>query len=393
LLTGSSPAILGAPLAIVKGKEHIGDVEARLDRFTAGRRELAIPHPSGKLVCVACAHRCKLADGARGVCLVRGRQGDSLTVPWGYTAGVAVDPIEKKPFFHFLPGARALSFGMLGCDLHCSYCQNWFTSQSLRDPRASEGVVPVAPADLVTACLRHGCDVMTSTYNEPLITAEWAHDVFVEARAAGIRTTFVSNGHATPEVLDYLAPVLDAYKVDLKAHDPKTYLSLGGKLQAVLDGIRNLVSRGIWCEVVTLVIPGLNDSDAELQRIAAFLADSSPDIPWHVTAFHPDYKMTDPPPTPAATLLRGVEIGRKAGLRYVYAGNLPGLVGDHEETHCPQCGAVLLRRFGFTVEERRITAEGCCPGCGLAIPGVWSKAAPPHRQQPGPAFAAAPTSG
>ena len=348
-------------------------METRLDRFTAARAELAVPHPSGKLVCVACAHRCKLGDGARGVCLVRGRTGNALFVPWGYTAGVAVDPIEKKPFFHLLPGSRALSFGMLGCDLHCAYCQNWYTSQALRDPAASEVAQKVTPEELVAAAIEHRCAVITSTYNEPLITAEWAHDIFELARKAGITTSFVSNGHATPEVLDYLAPVIDACKVDLKSFSPKTYTALGGKLQAVLDTIAGLVERGIWVEVVTLVVPGLNDSPEEMKGIASFVAGVSPDIPWHVTAFHPDYQMTDPPATPAVTLQTGAEIGRAAGLRYVYAGNLPGSVGTLEDTRCPSCGTTLVRRAGFTVLDVRLAPDGTCPSCGAAVAGVWSR--------------------
>jgi len=357
---------------------HIGGMETRLDRFVMARSDLVLPHRSGKLVCVACAHRCKLAAGGRGVCLVRARNGETLAVPWGYTAGVAVDPIEKKPFFHFLPGARALSFGMLGCDMHCAYCQNWFSSQTLRDSASSEQTLPASPDGLVAAALDHGCSAITSTYNEPLITAEWAHDVFVPARAAGLRTTFVSNGHATPEVLDYLAPVLDACKVDLKCFDARTYLSLGGKLQAVVDTIRGLVARDIWVEVVTLLVPGLNDSDAELSAVAAFLAEVSPDIPWHVTAFHPDYRMTEPPPTPEATLRRAAAIGRNAGLHFVYAGNLPGRTGDLEDTRCPSCGGTVVRRIGFTVRENTVTGDGRCPSCGAVLPGLWSSAAALH---------------
>ena len=351
---------------------QIAGVETPLDRLTAARGELAREHPSGKLVCVACAHRCKLSDGARGVCLVRARRGDLLSVPWGYTGGVAVDPIEKKPFFHVLPGERALSFGMLGCDMHCAYCQNWVTSQTLRDPAASERTAPATPEQLVAAALEHGCTVITSTYNEPLITAEWAHDVFTLARPAGLKTTFVSNGHATAEALDYLAPVLDACKVDLKAFSQKTYAALGGKLAAVLDTIRGLVARRIWVEVVTLVVPGLNDSDAELSDLAGFLAGVSADIPWHVTAFHPDYQMTDPPPTPAATLLRAAAIGRRAGLRFVYAGNLPGRTADLENTRCPGCAATLVRRRGYTILENRVTGVGTCPGCRRSVPGLWA---------------------
>ena len=346
-----------------------------LDRLTQGRSELVQSHRSGKLVCVACAHRCKLADGARGVCLVRSRSGGAMRVPWGYTAGVAVDPIEKKPFFHLLPGSRALSFGMLGCDLHCAYCQNWFTSQSLRNPAASQKAVPVQPATLVAAALEHRCSVLTSTYNEPLITAEWAHDIFAAARAEGLVTSFVSNGHATTEVLDYLAPVLDACKVDLKSFDRTTYRSLGGTLAAVCDTIASLVERGVWTEVVTLVVPGFNDSPDELHAMASFLAGISADLPWHLTAYHPDYEMTDPPPTSAATLAAAAAIGRSAGLRFVYAGNLPGRLGDLENTSCPECGATLVERVGFSVRSLRLTVEGRCPDCSTVIPGRWGSVA------------------
>ena len=345
--------------------------------LAALRRELASPHASGKLVCLACAHRCKLADGASGICQVRSRRGDALAVPWGYAAGVAVDPIEKKPFFHFLPGSHALSFGMLGCDLHCSYCQNWLSSQMLRDPRARAGATPVAPGELVRAALEHGCATITSTYNEPLISAEWARDVFALGRAEGLRTTFVSNGHATPEVLDFLAPVLDGMKVDLKSFSRSTYHELGGRLEAVLETIRELPRRAIWTEVVTLVVPSLNDSDAELTAIAEFLASVSVDIPWHVTAFHPDYRLTEPSPTPAATLVRAAAIGARAGVRYVYAGNLPGRTGSLEDTRCPGCGATVVRRQGFSVLANEVTAEGRCRNCRAAIPGRWPGAVDP----------------
>lgn len=345
---------------------------------TARRSELARPLGTGRLGCVACAHRCNLAPGGRGVCLMRQRDGDALLVPWGYAAGVAVDPVEKKPFYHLLPGARALSFGMLGCNFHCSFCQNWTSSQVGRDPQAVARVQPVRPEELVAAAAAHGCRVVTSTYNEPLISAEWAFDVFTLARAAGLVTSFVSNGHATPEVLDYLAPVLDAMKVDLKAFDPATYAALGGSLAAVQETIRTLFARNVWVEVVTLVVPGLNDSDRELAGIAAFLAGVSPDIPWHATAFHPDYELTDRPPTPLASLVRAVEHGRAQGLRFVYAGNLPGRTGDLEDTRCPACETTLVRRSGFAVLENRVTAGGRCPGCGAAIPGRFTGAAPPR---------------
>jgi pyruvate formate lyase activating enzyme len=344
---------------------------AGLDATTVLRRDLVAELPSGKLECRACAHRCKLGEGRRGVCLVRSREGDSLRVPWGYVAGLAVDPIEKKPFFHVVPGGRALSFGMLGCDLHCSYCQNWLTSQSLRDERAVTRVHPADPSELVAAALDRGCRVLVSTYNEPLITAEWAVEIFRHARAAGLITGFVSNGHATAEVLTYLQPVTDLYKVDLKSFRESSYRSLGGRLQAVLESIAELHRLGLWLEVVTLVVPGFNDEDEELADIAGFLAAVSPDIPWHVTAFHPDYRMADRDRTSAVTLARARRIGHDNGLRYVYAGNLPGELHGGEDTHCPSCDATLVRRRGFSVLEDRIGGTGQCPECGTEIAGRW----------------------
>ncbi len=370
--------IVGHPPATVKAVAYTCDMATQPHLPTSRRRELARPHPSGKLQCVACAHRCLLAPGGRGVCLQRRREGDVLAVPWGYAAGVAVDPIEKKPFFHLLPGARALSFGMLGCNFHCSFCQNWTSSQFGRDPEAEAGARPVRPEELVAAATAHDCTVITSTYNEPLISAEWAFDIFTLAKRAGLLTSFVSNGHATPEVLDYLAPVLDAMKVDLKAFDAATYQALGGKLEAVLDTIRGLWSRGTWVEVVTLVVPGLNDGDEELNGMAGFLAGVSRNLPWHVTAFHPDYEMSDRPATPAVSLRRAAEAGRAAGLRFVYAGNLPGRTAELEHTRCPACDATLVRRLGFGVQEQRVTPEGRCPDCGASIPGRWALHVPPR---------------
>ncbi len=346
--------------------------KTKLDSLTRAVNDLARIHPSGKLVCVACAHRCKLAEGAHGICRVRFREDGSLHVPWGYTAGAAVDPIEKKPFFHVLPGSGALSFGMLGCDMRCEFCQNWFTSQTFRDPRAATHAHPVEADELVEAAVSSGSASVVSTYNEPLITSEWARSIFEKARARGLRTGYVSNGHATPEVLAYLAPVLDMYKVDLKAFRKTTYRRLGGRLFAVLETIRALHRMGIWTEVVTLIVPGLNDDPVELKEMAAFIASVSPDIPWHVTAFHPDYRMTGRGPTPARTLATARDIGFQAGLHFVYAGNLPGSVPHGEDTLCPACGTVLVRRRGFAVLENRIGSDGRCPACGHTTPGLWT---------------------
>lgn len=339
--------------------------------------QLTEKHPSGKLRCLACAHRCLLGPGMSGVCKVRFNDGTTIRVPWGYAAGVHVDPIEKKPFFHFLPGSGALSFGMLGCNFKCDYCQNWLTSQTLRDPDADllrYGERPfreVRPEDLVETALAYGARVVTSTYNEPLITSEWAAEIFRLGKERGLKSTYVSNGFATPEVLDFLSPVLDGMKVDLKSMREESYRRLGGRLKEVLETIRELHRRGIWTEIVTLVVPGFNDSPAELREIARFIASVSPDIPWHVTAFHSDYKMSDVPSTRPEQLHTAVNIGKEEGLRYVYAGNIPGAVGDSENTRCPGCGALLIRRRGFAVLEDRVTPSGKCPQCGYAIAGVW----------------------
>jgi len=323
-----------------------------------------------KVVCFACGHRCRILPGHRGVCRVRFNEGGKLFVPYGYVSGLQVDPIEKKPFFHALPGARALSFGMLGCDLHCAYCQNWITSQALRDERALGDASPVTPERLVELALEHGAKVVTSTYNEPLITAEWAAAVMRLARQHGLRGSFVSNGHGTREVLEYLRPFVDLFKVDLKSFRQSSYRELGGVLDRVLETIGNLVELGFWVEVVTLVVPGFNDSETELRDIARFLRGVSADIPWHVTAFHSDYRMMDRTATPASTLRRAREIGLEEGLRYVYAGNLPGMLEDAEDTRCHSCGELLVERFGFRVLTCRIS-QGRCPRCQTVIPGIW----------------------
>jgi pyruvate formate lyase activating enzyme len=328
--------------------------------------------PDGRLRCHACGHCCPLPDGAIGVCKVRFNDHGRLMVPWGYVGGVQCDPIEKKPFFHAQPGALAYSFGMLGCDLHCSYCQNWVTSQALRDPAAVAPPLEASPEQLVRDAVRLGARVMVSTYNEPLITSEWAVAVFKEARTAGLTTGYVSNGNGTPQVLEYLRPWVDLYKVDLKSFDDPHYRQLGGRLEPILDTIRRLHAMGFWVEIVTLLIPGFNDSRDELLRLTSFVAGVSPDIPWHVTAFHGDYRMTDPPNTTADMLLAAAAIGRDAGLRYVYAGNLPGQVGSLEDTRCAACAETLVARHGYHIRSYRITPEGACPSCAAPVPGRWS---------------------
>ena len=338
--------------------------------------------PNDWVHCYACGHDCRIPPGRPGVCKVRYNEAGVLRVPTGYVGALQVDPVEKKPFFHALPGSTALSFGMLGCDYHCGYCQNWLTSQVLRDPAALSPPTDVTPKDLVRLARKHDAAILTSTYNEPLITSEWAVEVFAEARQAGLVTSYVSNGNATPRVLDYLKPWVDLYKVDLKGFDDRHYRSLGGRLDTVLEAIRGIHDRGFWLEVVSLLIPGFNDSDSEITGMAEFLASGDPAIPWHVTAYHDDYKMEGRGGTPAATLVRAAAIGRNAGLHYVYAGNLPGRVGDLENTRCPSCRTLLVERIGYHILSNRMTGPNC-PDCGSAIPGRWTH----------PVRAAAPRSG
>jgi AmmeMemoRadiSam system radical SAM enzyme len=538
--------------------------------------------PNGRVRCFACGHRCLIPPGLDGVCRVRFNEDGVLKVPWGYVGALQLDPVEKKPFFHALPGSRALSFGMLGCDYHCGYCftgdtvvvtdegpttfaelfascertetradaelafpedrrvvaasgrlrrlrgvvrhryrgelvtirpfylaplrctpdhriyattdpalppalvsakdisadhylavphhlpaelvptlelvaaasvaattigsigrtgartalmeddgphpviercvvsagdnylvpvrgvgreaydgdvynmevegehsylagflavsncQNWVTSQALRDPSAVARPQEITPKELVRLAHEHQARIVTSTYNEPLITSEWAVAVFKEARAAGLVCSYVSNGNGTPEVLDYIKPWVSLYKVDLKSFRDRHYRELGGTLDRVLWTIRALHEKGFWVEIVTLTISGFNDSDEELRDIARFLVSVSPDIPWHVTAFHGDYKMTKPENTNVATLLRAAEIGAAEGLRFVYAGNLPGQVGKWENTYCPGCGELLIERYGFRVLRNRV-ADGRCPKCARTIPGFWKMPAAGRR--------------
>jgi pyruvate formate lyase activating enzyme len=344
-----------------------------LDELTAPA-ELAVPQADGSVRCTACGHRCLVRTGRRGVCQVRFHDGQGLRVPWGYVAALNADPVEKKPFYHLMPGSIALTFGMLGCDFHCGYCQNWLTSQALRDPASDESayfVRKISPEQVIEVARRSGADVIASSYNEPLITSEWAVAVFKLAAQAGIKCIYVSNGNATPEVLEYLRPHLSGMKIDLKSMQDKNYRQLGGVLKNVLDTIQRVKEMGLWLEVVTLVVPGFNDSNEELWEMARFLLSVSPDIPWHVTAFHSDYHMQETPNTPAKTLLRAADIGREAGLRYVYAGNLPGRVDEYENTFCPKCRASLVERTGYFIHAVRVTKEGKCPKCGERVSGVW----------------------
>jgi len=328
--------------------------------------------PERAVRCYACGHRCFIPEGRPGICKVRTNDGGMLKVPWGYVGALQCDPIEKKPFFHALPGALALSFGMLGCDYHCGYCQNWITSQAIRDPRAVATPQRVTPEELADRAVRLGAPVIASTYNEPLITSEWAAEVFRAARDRGLVGAYISNGNGTDEVLEFIRPWVSLYKIDLKSFRDRTYRSLGGTLNNVLETVAAVHRKGFWLEIVTLLVPGFNDSPGEVRDIARFIRAVSADIPWHVTAFHKDYRMTDPDDTPARTLEAAAAIGMEEGLRFVYAGNRPGRVGRLEDTRCPSCAATLIARNGYRIERYRLTPAGSCPDCSTAIAGFWA---------------------
>lgn len=325
--------------------------------------------------CLACGHRCLIREGKRGICQVRFNRQGKLYVPWGYVAALQADPIEKKPLYHFLPGSIALTYGMLGCDFHCDYCQNHLTSQAMRDPASDIAVSlvrEITPEQIITIAQRNGAEVIASSYNEPLITSEWSVSIFKRAIQAGMKCVYISNGNLTPEALKYLSPYLSGYKIDLKSMRDRHYRQLGGVLTNVLEGIQQAHQLGLWVEVVTLVVPGFNDSNDELMDAARFIASVSRDIPWHVTAFHPDYKMTDRASTPVDTIIRAAEIGQEAGLQYVYAGNISGRAGQYEDTICPHCQKTLVERSGFSIRRYKITAQGSCPFCGEKLAGVWT---------------------
>jgi pyruvate formate lyase activating enzyme len=263
---------------------------------------------------------------------------------------------------------------MLGCDFHCGYCQNWVTSQMLRDADAVAPARLTTPKQLVDLAIQNRAAVVASSYNEPLITSEWAVEVFKEARSRGLRCAYISNGNGTPQVLDFIRPHVDAYKVDLKTFNAKNYRQLGGVMENVIDTIRMLKDRGFWVEIVTLVVPGFSDDADDLKRMADFLASIDPLMPWHMTAFHPDYKMTEGyRRTTIEDLMKIVEYAKAAGLKYIYPGNLPGQVGEWENTRCHHCNATVIRRQGFLVLQNRVGLDGLCPDCKKPLPGIWGK--------------------
>lgn len=330
----------------------------------------------GRVRCALCSHRCLVAPGQKGTCLVReNRDGSLYTLVYGRPLSQAVDPIEKKPLFHFYPGSTAFSIATAGCNFRCTFCQNWTISQLPRE-RGEIGGQLASPEAVVAAARRFGSQSIAYTYTEPTIFFEYSYDIACLAREAAIASVYVTNGYMTGEMLELFQgvggehePWLDAANVDLKAFRDETYRRIcGARLQPVLDALQKMVQLGVWVEVTTLVVPGLNDSEEEMRDLAAFIAGHlGPAVPWHVSRFHPDYHMQDGMPTPQATLQRAYELGREAGLHYVYVGNLPG--AGLEDTPCPGCGRAVVERRGFRV-MRRSTVSGRCSRCDTLIHGV-----------------------
>jgi pyruvate formate lyase activating enzyme len=323
----------------------------------------------GKVHCGLCNHRCIISPGKRGICSVReNREGRLYSLVYDRVIAQHVDPIEKKPLFHFLPGSLSYSIATPGCNFRCQHCQNADISQL---PHDNAGLVmgeAVTPREIVDAALKHRCSSISYTYTEPTIYFELAFETAQLAVEAGLKNVFVTNGYITPEALGVIAPYLHAANIDLKGFTDVFYKKVcGARLQPVLDTIRRYRESGIWIEITTLVIPGHNDTDQDLTGIARFIRSVGEDIPWHVSRFHPTYKLIDQPPTPLETLARAREIGFDAGLRYVYEGNIPG---EGEDTACWNCRKALIRRIGFRVQENLVRA-GQCGFCGVEIDGVW----------------------
>jgi len=339
------------------------------ERFT---RQGALYHlaGSGRLRCVACAHRCVIAPGAVGACGVRFNQNGVLRVPFDYVARRHVRAVETNTIFHVWPGTRALTFGMFGCDLRCPYCHNYRISQALRDGETAEEPTAVSAERLVDEAVANGAGVLCAAYNEPMISAEWVASVFGTARSKGLRTAIISDGHSTPEALRYMRPHADVFRVDLKAHDEATYKRLGGRLQPVLDSISMARELGYWVEVVTLVVPGLNQESGALATIGGQLREISPDIPWHINGFVPRYRLSEGEPASAAFLMLAAGAAYVAGSRYVYVGNAP-LCAELAHTRCPECHQVLVRRRDYATTEITLR-DGACSACRMPIPGLWA---------------------
>ena len=338
------------------------------------RKEVYLSRPLGGNVvqCQACEHLCAIEPGAAGRCGVRrNMDGTLLLVVYGEPIAVHVDPIEKKPLFHFLPGSGALSFGTYGCNFRCAFCQNWQMSQNRKfDDQPDHVGQQATPEALVDACLRDQIPIIAYTYNEPTVFFEYTYDTAKLAREHNIKNVYVSNGYMTRNALDMIEPYLDGINVDLKAFTESFYREqCQGRLEPVKRNIDHIAREtSIWIEVTTLLIPGLNDSEDELRAMAEWLAAVDPDMPWHISAFHPDYQMLNLPPTSQGSLARAYDIGKDAGLHHVYVGNIRD--ADRESTFCSHCNQALIRRHWFSSRETW-REPGVCPQCNQPVAGIW----------------------
>lgn len=325
------------------------------------------PYKENRVECLLCQHHCKIKEGQTGICGVNKNVGDKIEcLVYGYPSALNIDPIEKKPLYHFLPGSKAFSFGTVGCNFHCPFCQNWSISQTHNIDKSRY----FSPELIVQLAIEHDCQSIAYTYNEPTIFYPYARDIAIEAQKYGLKNVFVSNGFESSEVIEDMKGIMDAVNADLKSFDPKYYKKeLGGNLEKILENLKHFVANGIWLEVTTLIVPTQNDSDEELDKIAGFIAkELGVDVPWHITAFHPDYKERDLPPTSIETLKRAYNIGKRHGLNYIYIGNV-----NHETpTRCPSCDAVLIERDYFRNTTTHLNGAKC-PHCDTVIPGVFNE--------------------
>jgi len=341
--------------------------------------------------CLACFRYCTIPEGSTGFCGIRKNEDGQLKLlAYGKPSSISIDPVEKKPLFHFLPSTEILSMGTYGCNFACEFCQNPDLSQAPRLVGGAKATAKeklallekefdalpyVSPKDFSDAAIASSCQSVAFTYNEPAIFSEYAYDCSVQAKKqAGLGTVWVSNGYASKESIEFIAPVLDAINIDIKSFSEKFYSTIcHASLEPVLETVKRCRKLGIWVEITTLVIPGKNDSKEELSEIARFIASVDRNIPWHVTAFHPAYRMMDVMPTPMQSLVDARNIGLDEGLSFVYAGNLPSKGRDYESTFCPKCKTLLISRHGYSVEVKALGKDGKCATCGKKIPGVWSK--------------------
>lgn len=332
---------------------------------------LSVPGKDGTVICNVCSHRCILTEGKRGLCGVRlAVNGRVVSLVYGKVVAENVDPIEKKPFFHLLPGSLSYSISTAGCNFRCMNCQNASISQISKSQKVEDSGVFKNPASIVQAALQSGCETISYTYVEPTVFFEFAHDCCIEAQDKGIKNIFVSNGYMSSEVRSALAPLLAGINIDLKSFKDSFYKKVcNAKLAPVLENIKAFKQAGVWVEVTTLVIPGYNDSRTELEQIADFLVSVDPAIPWHLTGFYPAYRMAGVKPTPQSTLEMARQVGLDRGLMHVYTGNRPGAGG--ENSICPSCGKLVVQRYGFKILKNELI-KGHCPSCNTQIKGVWT---------------------